>query len=206
MARKKQQTLPTHPDKPKAQTAAELPPSQRRNFIVEMFALVIGALVGLVPLTVGIATYLNPLRTKRGANEEVADDGFVRITTLDSVPPDGRPYRFPVIRQRKDAWSVYPDSRVGSLYLRRTSEGEVPAAFSATCPHLGCSVDYKPQQNHLVCPCHNSVFLVDGARQNPLSSPSPRDMDELKVELRNDGEVWVKYLKFRGGVEAKEVV
>lgn len=205
MARKQKQPKPLAAQPRVAAGTAEPPPSPRRNFIVEMFALTIGATLGLVPLAVGLVTYLNPLRSRQGA--EASDQGnFVRVTTLDGVPANGRPYRFPVIKQRHDAWNVYPNSRVGSIYLRRTSEDEPPAAYSATCPHLGCMVDYKPQDNQLFCPCHNSAFLVDGARVNPASSPSPRDMDELAVEIRNDNEVWVDYQKFRGGVEAKEVI
>lgn len=203
MARKKKQQ-PTANEPPKPEYTQDAPPSPRRNFIVEVFAFGLGAVVGLVPLAVGIVTYLNPLRSKDKGGAGEGD--FVRITTLDSVPPDGRPYRFPVIKQREDAWSVYPDSRVGSIYLRRTSADELPTAYSATCPHLGCSIDFKPEEDLLLCPCHNSKFLVDGARMSPATSPSPRDMDELQVEVRNENEVWVDYQKFRGGIEAKEVV
>lgn len=35
------------------------------------------------------------------------------------------------------------------------------AAFSAVCPHQGCNVA-SVQGGNIICPCHNSVFALDG--------------------------------------------
>ncbi|MEM8864269.1 MAG: Rieske (2Fe-2S) protein, partial [Planctomycetota bacterium] len=127
---------------------------------------------------------------------------WVRVASLDAVPTDGRPVRFPVIAKRTDAWSAYPPEPIGSVYLRRTAEGETPVAHTTVCPHLGCSVDYRPAQDCFLCPCHNSEFTVEGARTDPEESPSPRDMDTVEVKIEN-GQVLVDYRNFKGGVEAK---
>jgi len=57
-----------------------------------------------------------------------------------------------------------------------------------------------------MCPCHNSMFKLDGAIIQP--SPSPRSLDELSCEVRDSEgqkEVWVKYQDFYAG-RSKRVV
>jgi Rieske Fe-S protein len=107
---------------------------------------------------------------------------------------------------RKDAWNVYPDEPIGGIYLRRTSASEPPQAFSATCPHLGCYVDYEANRGHFHCPCHDSSFEVDGKRilpEPPKVCPSARDMDSLELEVRNGSEIWVKYERFHAVLKEK---
>jgi len=45
-------------------------------------------------------------------------------------------------------------------------------AFSAVCTHEGCSTEV--QNNRFECPCHGSIFAIDGSViQGPASSPLP---------------------------------
>jgi cytochrome b6-f complex iron-sulfur subunit len=53
-------------------------------------------------------------------------------------------------------------------------------AFSAVCTHLGCVVEYSPERNRIVCPCHRGVYSVDGRN---VSGPPPRPLPALKVEV-----------------------
>ena len=75
--------------------------------------------------------------------------------------------------------------------------GEVKA-FSAVCPHLGCSVNATANGAY-ACPCHTSAFDKDGRKQ---SGPSPRDLDALATKVE-DGVVAVDFKKFRIGVGEK---
>jgi Rieske Fe-S protein len=43
-----------------------------------------------------------------------------------------------------------------------TRAGGDVRAFSATCTHLGCSID-REVDDQLVCPCHGSRFHLDGS-------------------------------------------
>ena len=63
-------------------------------------------------------------------------------------------------------------------------------------------VDYNPDAKGYHCPCHDSTFALTGQISSP-SSPSPRGLDELEVELRNDNEVWVKFQNFQAGQAKK---
>ena len=60
-------------------------------------------------------------------------------------------------------------------------------------------------ESGFACPCHRSSFDLDGAVDDP-SSPSPRDMDALDVEVRNGDEVWVRFQNFLPGREDKTAV
>lgn len=46
------------------------------------------------------------------------------------------------------------------VLVARPAEGEV-VAFSAVCPHQGCTVE--PGDDGFACPCHGSQFELDGA-------------------------------------------
>jgi len=176
------------------QSAEHDPPAAnpRRSFL----AVIIGAIVGVAPALAGLAVFFDPLTRK-------ADGGkWVKVGPLDAVPPDGRPVRLPVIAERRDAWSHYPPQPVGSVFVYRPTADQPPVAFTTVCPHLGCSVDYKPSQECYLCPCHNSQFNLDGSRTQADQSPSPRDMDAIDVEVR-DGAIWVDYRNFKGGVSEK---
>ena len=176
---------------------AEPPPPgpTRRNFFKEGVALVIGAVVTVVPALAGLRVLLDPLRRKSGAG------GFVQVATLTALPEDGVPRKFPVVTTQVDAWNRVPDVPVGAVYLRRTGPNVV-RAFNVVCPHAGCFVDYKPATGGFLCPCHNSVFAVDG-RISSADSPAPRGLDELEVEVRGGSEVWVRFQNFRAGVKEK---
>jgi menaquinol-cytochrome c reductase iron-sulfur subunit len=125
-----------------------------------------------------------------------ADDA-VRVTTLDALPEDGVPRKFPVVATKRDGWTQYPLATVGAVFLRRNSGGKVQA-FNAVCPHAGCLVGLASDRSGYFCPCHNSAFTLDGAVGGP-SSPSPRGLDVLEVEIRNEKEVWVKFRNFQPG-------
>ena len=165
----------------------------RRGFLYNTAAAIIGFIALAIPLAAGLVTFFAPLGRRAKGNR-------VRVASLDDIPPDGIPRRFPVIvSRRRDAWNVYPPEAIGAVFLRRTSENAPPEAVTSVCPHLGCAVDFRGSLGYYLCPCHNSSWLPDGTRVDPASSPSPRDLDELKVEVR-DGQVWVDYQKFRSGI------
>jgi menaquinol-cytochrome c reductase iron-sulfur subunit len=169
----------------------------RRGFFTRAAAFAIGALITLFPLAAGLFVFADPLR--RGA----AGRGFVKVTTLDSVPDDGIPRAFPVIASRSDAWTYIPSEPIGAVFVRRMQGNAKLDVFQTTCPHAGCMLDYSATGNDFKCPCHNSAFQVDGALDY---GPSPRPMDSLAYEIRdNHGvkEVWVKFETFHTGIAQK---
>ncbi len=71
-------------------------------------------------------------------------------------------------------------SRAGILV--RTAEGEL-RAMSATCTHLGCIVQYRPDIAHVWCACHNGHFDLNGRN---LSGPPPAPLEQYTVNVRDD--------------------
>ena len=62
-------------------------------------------------------------------------------------------------------------SRPGILV--RTPAGEF-RAFSATCTHLACIVQYRDDIGHIWCACHNDHFDLNGLN---ISGPPPAPLE-----------------------------
>ncbi len=159
------------------------PGADRRGFLAQSITLALGAVALAVPAVLGLVAFFNPLRQKSRAGR------FIRVTSLEALPADGVPRKFPVIADRTDAWNRFPNEAIGAVFLRRTGENEVQA-LNHLCPHAGCAVRYGDQneadqnkRNKFICPCHTAVFELTGQRIMP--SDSPRDLDELVVTIEN---------------------
>ena len=179
---------------PNAGVASELPaPVGRRPFLVSVAAVVIGAVVAVVPLTVGLITFLDPLRRKGSGGT------WFRVGSVDSLRA-GVPERVTIIGDRRDSWTDYRQEPLGAIFLVAEPAGKTVKAFNATCPHAGCSVAFQAARQCFLCPCHTSAFNLEG---EAISAVPPRGMDGLECEIRGSGEVWVKYEDFLTGTADK---
>ena len=178
----------------------------RRSFLVGFFAAVIGGLVALVPLAAGMITYLDPLRRKPVKGVPIP------LTTLDAIP-DAKAGtvligQFPVIYDRVDAWNLYPDERICSVYLVVPQGSDKIKALNTICPHLGCAVDTQKTAAGLqfYCPCHTSRFTLDGERLPQCVAPRAMDELECKVEPAEDGRlnVSVVFENYQPGLAEKK--
>jgi menaquinol-cytochrome c reductase iron-sulfur subunit len=168
----------------------------RRGFLGKAAAVVCGAVALLIPTAAGVAAFLNPLRQKGQGGR------FLRMASLDVLPKDGMPMRVSAVAERTDAWTQFPPEEIGAVYLRR--DGDKVAALQTLCPHAGCPVGFDQQKKVFACPCHSQPqFELSGKRVDGPKSFSPRDMDELDVEIRNTNEVWVKFQTFVAGKAEK---
>ncbi|MEK6258877.1 MAG: Rieske (2Fe-2S) protein [Planctomycetota bacterium] len=172
---------------------------RRRGFLTQAAAIIVGGLAGLIPLASSVIFFLDPIIKRR--NSAGGSDGFLRAANVSALPTNGTPERFVLKADIHDAWTLYRNRVLGSVYLRLMPNGQV-IAFNDTCTHLGCKVDYQAANKRFFCPCHHSAFDLDGKKQNQTP---PRDMDDLKVEIR-DGEVFVKYQNFRTATPEKKAL
>jgi menaquinol-cytochrome c reductase iron-sulfur subunit len=177
----------------------------RRNLLAAIAAIVIGVVVGTVPFLAGLLVLLDPILKRKATASGGGEDAgrpLRRVATLDSIPADGTPIQVPVIADQTDAWNREANQPVGAVYLRRA--GNSVECFNAICPHAGCFVGYAADRKVFQCPCHTSAFQLDG--QRILPSPSPRDMDALKVDPSKlqDGEVWVEFINYYPGHAERE--
>ena len=154
----------------------------------------VGGACVAAPVIAGITVLLGPLR------RPAPDGSWVQLTKLDLLPPGSPPRLFQVFVERTDAWTRHARSAVGAVFLERVGEREV-RAFNASCPHLGCSVDWRGDSKKYYCPCHDSSFTQKGDIIQP--SPAARPLDTLLVEIRGNNEVWVRFQDFKAGVKEK---
>jgi cytochrome b6-f complex iron-sulfur subunit len=66
--------------------------------------------------------------------------------------------------------------------LVETAAGEY-RAMSATCTHLGCTVQYRPDLREIWCACHNGMYDLNGRN---ISGPPPRPLEAFEVQVRGD--------------------
>ena len=202
-------------DSPPTRANVPFEASARRGFFVRFFTGTVSVLLGLVPAGIGLVFFLDPLYRKRppaqadaGASTSAeGSDGSAGFVPLDvkvsSLPADGTPVATKVHSDRVDAWNRFADVEIGTIWLRRISDTEV-VAFSATCPHLGCAVDYRGSRGDFFCPCHNGWFDLNGERTNKIP---PRGMDRLDVKIdASTGVLMIRYQNFRAGSAEKKPI
>ena len=142
----------------------------------------LGAVFGLLIGIPGLA-YLVDAR-----NRSAPKGGLRRVAKLSELEID-KPKQVVIRDVRRDAWTLHPNDVVGRVWLVRQDKDKVDA-FTTICPHLGCSVDWRADQNLFICPCHNGTFSPHGelVQRSGLQNPAPRNMDRLELQLVKDGE------------------
>lgn len=117
---------------------------------------------------------------------------------------EGQPVRVRVISDLKDGYATARQQPLGQVWLIR--KGAEVRAFTATCPHLGCTIDLAPDQKHFFCPCHTSWFDLDGKKTEGKPNKSLRGLDPLPVRVSTDQRVEVQFLRFQAGTASAEVL
>lgn len=180
----------------------------RRSFIVRLAATITGGIAALFPFAAGWGVVTDPLRRSRNksGNDEADSSKFVPVCPLDALPADGTPREFAVVADIVDAWTHAPAQKIGAVFLARSSKdpNEV-TAFTATCPHLGCAVEFDTTSKQFECPCHKSGFAIDGKK---LFGPSRRGLDPLPVKLEDKAgakAILVKFERFKGGIAERKL-
>lgn len=80
-----------------------------------------------------------------------------------------------------NAGRVVPFGSAPAIIVR-TAAGEY-RAFSAVCTHLACTVQYRPDLEHIWCACHNGHYDLNGRN---IAGPPPRPLEPYDVNLRDD--------------------
>jgi cytochrome b6-f complex iron-sulfur subunit len=103
------------------------------------------------------------------------------------VPPDVAEAAPPSVNAGKMAalppntGKIVPFGTVPVIVVR-TAAGEL-RAFSATCTHLTCTVQYRPDLEHIWCACHNGHYDLNGRN---IAGPPPRPLDAFDVTVNDD--------------------
>lgn len=61
--------------------------------------------------------------------------------------------------------------------------GKGVIAYGPQCTHLGCAYHWETESKEFLCPCHTSIFSVDG---KVTSGPAPRPLDRYESKVANN--------------------
>lgn len=166
-----------------------------RRSILKAAAGALATAMGAVIASPIVQLVAHPLKRRAAAAAEA-----LPVAKLEALP-EGVPVRAQVIAPIvRDAWTRFEKVALGAVWLIR--RGDKVEALSSTCPHAGCFVDWEADKKRFACPCHGSVFDLDG---KCTDGPSPRGMDALETRL-DKGSVLVSFQRFRQATPAKEPV
>jgi menaquinol-cytochrome c reductase iron-sulfur subunit len=144
--------------------------TSRRGFYVAVIQG-LGALIGAA-LAVPAAVYLlvKPGKQKEGQWVPAAD-----VNQLQVRKPQEVVFR----RKRVDGWRMV-NEKTTAWVVKMDDQNVV--AFGPQCTHLACAYHWEAAQNNFVCPCHTSVFSVDG---KVVSGPAPRPLDRYVSRIES---------------------
>ncbi len=135
-------------------------PNTARRRMIEIF-LGGGLIASFMSFLYPVLRYLIPPPVADlGAEEIVA----AKLTELK--PNSGKIFRF--------------GNRPGLLVMN--ADGTY-RALSATCTHLGCTVQYRSDLRQIWCACHNGIYDLNGRN---VSGPPPRPLEVFDVHSRGD--------------------
>jgi menaquinol-cytochrome c reductase iron-sulfur subunit len=145
--------------------------SDRRGFfLIVMYGL--WAAIGIA-LSIPAAIYLLlPPKLRRETEWTEAGD-------VTKMAPDS-PVEMVFRRNRTDGWRVL--SEKSTAWAVKLDNGEI-VAFAPQCTHLGCAYHWDEPKKQFLCPCHTSVFSVDG---KVISGPAPRPLDRFDAKIQNN--------------------
>jgi len=181
----KRRTTEPKPMSPTAVPSADVKPLTRRNFIVWALAGLLGAIVAAI--TAPILVYLYPAKTAATTNTPI------RIplgTPVDAIAEGGAvqfdaPANTALVMADGGGVNAAGNYTYGGYFTR---VGGRLHALAITCPHLGCSYGLDTGGNRFLCPCHGSIFnlegqVLHGPAVNPLSHLTWRPDDQPDVVL-----------------------
>jgi len=140
----------------------------RRNFYIGS----IYALMGVISTALGIPAliYLLIPPKVRKVSEWIELGDITRLTPNAPVEMTFR-------RNRVDGWRVI--SEKSTAWVVKSLDGHV-TAFGPQCTHLGCAYHWEEGKNEFLCPCHTSLFGLDG---KVLAGPAPRPLDRYETRV-----------------------
>jgi len=131
----------------------------RRNFLTE--ALAGWLFITCIPAIYSVVRYVIP----PGIRDKVLE--VINAGKIIDIPSNSAR----IVRFNKKA-----------IILVRTEQEQVKA-FSAVCTHLGCVVEFKPEEKIFKCNCHGSQFDMTGKN---ISGPAPSPLKPLRVDLKDN--------------------
>lgn len=93
---------------------------------------------------------------------------------------EAKPVEFPLSELPVGGVKYITYGGVGAIVLRTP---ESLRAFSLICTHLGCTVQWQPENGEFYCPCHDGRFDQFG---EVLGGPPPIPLEQFAVRVEGE--------------------
>jgi menaquinol-cytochrome c reductase iron-sulfur subunit len=143
----------------------------RRGFYV----VAIYGLWAIISAALGLPALIYLLVPPRSRNQ----NQWVDAGDVTQLAP-GMPVQLSFRQNRVDGWKV--TSVKNTAWVVKFPDNKV-VAYSPACTHLGCAYHWDQGKNEFLCPCHNSVFSIDG---KVLDGPAPRPLDRYQAKVEGN--------------------
>jgi Rieske Fe-S protein len=128
----------------------------RRRFVEWLMGTSMGALA--VSILYPVMRFLDPPR--------IAEQSVQQVEVGPANDPDLLQKGFKIVRFGNEP-----------VIVVKAAEGDY-RAFTATCTHLDCIVEFRPEIGRLWCNCHNGQYDLTGRN---VAGPPPRPLTVLAV-------------------------
>ncbi|MFN7997216.1 MAG: ubiquinol-cytochrome c reductase iron-sulfur subunit [Bryobacteraceae bacterium] len=155
------------PTAPKTDAASSI---SRRGFYVGIIYGLWSLIAAALSIPAAIYLLIPPRLRKTDEWAEAGD-----ISKLEPRAPVEMVFR----RNRVDGWKI--SSEKTTAWIVKFSDSDV-VAYGPQCTHLGCAYHWDDKRNDFLCPCHTSVFGIDG---QVISGPAPRSLDRFQTKIEH---------------------
>ena len=154
-------------DQSGAQTPAQADVTRRKFHIAMIYGLW-SLMAAALSIPAAIYLLIPPKLRKRPEWVEAGD-----VSALEPRVPVEMVFR----QNRVDGWKV--QSEKTTAWVVKLSDAQT-VAYGPQCTHLGCAYHWDSPSHTFICPCHTSVFSIDG---KVLSGPAPRPLDRYMTKI-----------------------
>jgi menaquinol-cytochrome c reductase iron-sulfur subunit len=145
--------------------------NNRRTFFLTMVYGLWAAMGAAVSIPAVVYLLFPPNLRKESEWDEAGD-----VTKMVPNSPVEMVFR----RNRIDGWRI--ESEKSTAWAVKLDNGQI-IALEPQCTHLGCAYHWDDIRKQFLCPCHNSVFSIDG---KVLEGPAPRPLDRYEAKVQNN--------------------
>lgn len=160
--------------------------TSRRGFYLT-FIYGLWSLIGAALAAPALLYLLLPPKVRR-------ESEWIEAADVTKLPPKV-PVEVVFRKNRVDGWKITSEKE--TAWVVKLADQQT-VAFGPQCTHLGCAYHWDEAKGEFLCPCHNSVFAVDG---RVISGPAPRPLDRYETRIEN-GKLLVGQLRQSAGSKA----
>jgi len=125
---------------------------------------------------IGASLSASSLRYLFNAPKAKGEDDWVKAASLADLTVNA-PKEVVFTRKRVDGWTI-ANEKTTAWIVKQSDDKAV--AFVPQCTHLGCAYHWDEPKSAFVCPCHSSLFSIEG---KVLGGPAPRHLDQYSVRV-----------------------